>query len=80
MNMGIQGAPESVEHWSNKSLFGHKFRNFLHRPRGFWFPFLSCCGKCEAGPMVEYILEDVDLVSVEANYGQLLPYWSAILP
>ena len=73
MNMGTPGNPESVEHWSNKSLFGHKFRNFLHRPRGFWFSFVSCCGKCEAGPMVENILEDVDLVSVEADYGGFRP-------
>ena len=73
MNLGTPENPESVEHWSNKSLFACKFRNFLHRPRGFWFPFLSCCGKCEAGPMVENILEDVDLVSVEANYGRFRP-------
>ena len=73
MNMGTQGHPESVEHWSNVALFGHKFKTFLNRPRGFSIPFLSCCGKCEAGPMVENILEAVDRVSVEAAYGGFRP-------
>ena len=69
INMGTPENREGVEHWSNKHLFAIKFRNFLHRPRGFWFPFLSCCGKCDAGPMMENMLEDVTKVSIEANYG-----------
>ena len=73
MNMGTQGNPESVAHWANKSLFAHKFKIYLRKPRGLWLAFNTCCGECEAGPMVENILEDVEDVKVEADYGGFRP-------
>ena len=81
MNMGTPGHPEGVSHWSNKAMYGHKFKSYLRMQKGFWLFFRECCGECEGTGHVENILKDVAAVRIEDEYdaGQTGRYYPDIL-
>ena len=78
-NMGTPLNPEGLPHWTAKSMFAHRLRQYLANDRALMVGYFEKCDECpeeqdiHPTPTFENLLEGVVRIGVEEDFGNRCP-------